>query len=341
MAGRRVLDGAWSVGQCAVAAGIAWTAARSAFDHPRPFFASAAAVVCLGLRPVQRLRRVLELAVGVTVGVAVGQALVSLVGQGAWQITLVIAVAMLVALAVDGGPMVTAQAGLQAVFVVAFPAIPGQDLARWEDAMVGGVTALVVAALLPADPWRPALRARRSVLTEVGAALRQCADAVRRADPATAAFALAAMRGTQAGMTAWSDAVTSGLEVRRLTPLRRRSRAHWDDEARLAASADRAVRNLRVLVRRVLFALGSADPLPPSLPELLDDLAALGDRLGEEPESVVGELVDYAVRLDPDALGVSGLSETVVVAQLRSALVDLLEGLGVDPDRARATLPAA
>jgi hypothetical protein len=50
-------------------------------------------------------------------------------------------------------------------------------------------------------------------------------------------------------------------------------------------------------------------------------------------------LIDLAGRLDPAALGVSSLSGQVVVAQLRVALIDLLEGIGLDHDRAREALP--
>ncbi|MDP9436442.1 MAG: FUSC family protein, partial [Actinomycetota bacterium] len=134
----RVRDSTWSVGQCALAAGVAWYAATTLLGHPRPFLACVAAVVCLGVRAGQRLRRVGELAVGVTVGVAVGDLLVGQIGTGVWQISLVVGVALLLAVALDGGPLIVAQAGLQAVFVLALPREPGGDLARWEDALVGG-----------------------------------------------------------------------------------------------------------------------------------------------------------------------------------------------------------
>jgi uncharacterized membrane protein YgaE (UPF0421/DUF939 family) len=335
----RVREGSWAVGQCAVGAGLAWAAASFLLGHDRPFFASVAAVVCLGLRAAQRLRRVLELAVGVTVGVAVGEALVGVIGTGAWQIALVVAIALVLALALDGGTLVTAQAGLQAVFVVALPRVPGNEFARWQDAMVGGVTALVVAALLPADPWRAAQRAKRALLRELSTALRECADGVRRDDPTLAAFALSHIRATQQGLTDWADAVRSGYDITQLSPLHRRgSRAVWERERDQASALDRATRNLRVLVRRVLFTIGT-DPLPPTLPALLDELADVLEQIDAEPDAALGPLTALAGRLDPTALQAVGLDGAVVTGQLRSAVVDLLEGLGVHPDRARAALP--
>ncbi|MCW2778339.1 MAG: hypothetical protein JWN17_2064, partial [Frankiales bacterium] len=145
-AGQRLRTSAWSVAQCGVAAGLAWALAHALLGHQRPYFGCVAAVVCLGVRAAQRLRRVAELAVGVTVGVAVGDALVEVLGAGAWQIGLVVTVALLLAVALDGGPLLVAQAGLQAVFVVALPRTPGSGFARWQDALVGGATALLVAA---------------------------------------------------------------------------------------------------------------------------------------------------------------------------------------------------
>ncbi|HWG92668.1 MAG TPA: FUSC family protein [Mycobacteriales bacterium] len=336
---KRVRDGAWSVVQCALGASLAWLAATTLLGHERPFFACVAAVVCLGVRAAQRLRRVLELAVGVTVGVAVGEALVGLIGTGAWQVGLVVGLALALALALDGGTLVTAQAGLQAVFVVALPRVPGGDVARWQDAMVGGLTALLVAALLPADPWRDARRRGAAVLAELAAVLREAAGAARREDAASAAFALSRARATQPRLDAWSEALRTGHDITQLTPLRRDA-GTWRRSGELAAGVDRATRNLRVLVRRVLFALGEGEPLPDRLAGDLEELAAALDVLAADLEArqeACARLTALAGRLSLDpAAGVSG---TVVVAQLRSAVVDLLEGLGVEPRAARAALP--
>ena len=57
----------WQVGQCAVAAGVAWYVAADVFGHDSPFFAPIAAVVSLGTSYGQRLRRVGEVTLGVAV----------------------------------------------------------------------------------------------------------------------------------------------------------------------------------------------------------------------------------------------------------------------------------
>lgn len=338
----RVRSGSWAVLQCSIGASTAWLLATGLLGHDRPFFACVAVVLCLGVRAAQRLRRVAELAVGVTLGVAVGDALVRLIGQGAWQIGVVVGIALILGLAIDGGGLVTVQAGLQAVFVVALPQVPGSEVARWQDAMIGGLTALAVAALLPASPWRPANRAGAEALRELAAVLRECATAVRESDTASAAFALTRARATQPVLDRWAEALDTGHDISRLSPLRRDPGHVWEAQTRLATGVDRSSRNLRVLVRRVLFALGQADPLPPPLAGLLEQLAevldGLGERVGADQAQTLSELTALAALLDPDVLH-GGLSASVVVGQLRAAVVDLLEAVGVSPDRARAAMP--
>ncbi len=337
---QRVESSAWSVAQCAIASAAAWQLATVLLGHARPFFACVAAVVCLGVRAAQRLRRVAELAVGVTVGVAVGDALVGVLGTGAWQIGLVVGIALLLAVALDGGPLLVAQAGLQAVFVIALPRTPGSGLARWQDALLGGALALVVAALLPADPWRRARRQAEGVLLDLARVLSLDADALRRADPVLAADALGEARATGTGLAAWADAVVTGRDISRLSPLRRDPGGRtWRAQTVLHAGVDRATRNLRVLVRRVLFSMETGDPLPAALPDLLDHLAEVLVLLAERDPSAHASLGLLGRELDPRRLHAETLSGQVVVAQLRSAVVDLLVGTGASVQQARAALP--
>jgi uncharacterized membrane protein YgaE (UPF0421/DUF939 family) len=62
-----------------------------------------AAVVCLGLTRGQRLRRPIELTVGVGLGVGVGDLLISAICAAPWQIALVVALPMSVAVLPDRG----------------------------------------------------------------------------------------------------------------------------------------------------------------------------------------------------------------------------------------------
>ncbi|MCU1595923.1 MAG: putative integral rane protein, partial [Frankiales bacterium] len=120
----RLRSGAWPAAQCGLAAFLAWEVSTRALGHTRPYFAAVAAVVSLGLQAASRLRRTAELAIGVSAGVLVGDLLVGVIGQGAWQIGVVVTIALLLAVALGGTGLAITQAGLQAVFVVALPRTP-------------------------------------------------------------------------------------------------------------------------------------------------------------------------------------------------------------------------
>jgi hypothetical protein len=331
----RVLGGAWASAQCALAAFLAWELSTRVLGHPKPYFAAVAAVVSLGLRSDARIRRTGELAVGVSAGILVGDLLVSVLGQGAWQIGVVVFAALLIAIAVGGTGLAITQAGLQGVFVVALPRTPHSALHRWQDALVGGALALVVAALLPADPWKRAKRLRAEYLHELAHVLRDTATGTRNVASGEAAEALGRGRALDSLLLLWKDALTAGRETSRISPLRRDRGDFWPQSATLHGGLTRATRNLRVMVRRVVVALEMTQPLPLGLPELLEELANALDAADPVPQ-----LLALAVKLDPVPLAATTLSAQVVVGQLRVAMVDLLEGFGVSRDRARGALPA-
>ena len=68
-------------------------------------------------------------------------------------------------------------------------------------------------------------------------------------------------------------------------------------------------------------------------------IGALRDPDGEGGRRLVAALTGVAALLDPQVVEGRGLSATVVVAQLRSAAVDLFAIVGVDSTDAQALLP--
>jgi len=112
-------------------------------------------VICVGLAVDQRrLRRAMELIVGVSLGVGVGDVLISIIGTGAWQIALLVALAMSIAVLLDGGAIITLQAAVSTILVATLY-FPGETsgVTRMVDAALGGATALLVVALLPRTAW--------------------------------------------------------------------------------------------------------------------------------------------------------------------------------------------
>ena len=287
-----------------------------------------------------------ELGVGVALGVLLGTALMLLIGRGPLQIAGIVVAAMSLARFLDGGNLIVNQAALQAVFIVAYP--PSQNgggSGRWLDAMTGVVVALAIAAVLPNDPRRDVRARGLSYSGQLADLLEDAAQAVRDHDAGAAARVLQRARDTQPRLDGWAAAVSAGQEVHRLSPLRRRGRQELVDHQELQAGMDRATRNVRVALRRVVTALQYEEQLPVSLAGAMDSLAAAirstgqGAYEGETvPPSVAG-LKELAVTLGPHTLGAESLSATVVVAQLRSTVVDLLQAQGVEAEEAHRLLP--
>jgi uncharacterized membrane protein YgaE (UPF0421/DUF939 family) len=351
---RRLSDGRvrvrvswWGVVQCAVGGALAWRVAEQLLHHQAPFFASVAAIIGLGVSYAHRLRRVLEIAVGVAIGVGLGDVLVRIIGRGGWQLGLVVLIAMTAVLLIDDSPLLVNQAALQAVFVIALPPPVGGYVGRWEDAAIGGAVALAVAFVAPANAL-PALRdAATGVTTTIARALRQSAEAARAGDAEDAYQALELARSTDGILPAWRAALEAAEEVRLLSPLRRGAARETRAHRRALEPVDHAIRNLRVALRRMVVVVEQGASSGDGLPDALDQVAgvlftvpgALRDPDGEGGRRLRTALDAVAPRLDPAALAGRDLSGTVVVAQLRSAVVDLYEIAHVERSGATAMLP--
>ncbi|GLY27138.1 FUSC family protein [Kineosporia sp. NBRC 101731] len=341
----RIRTNAFAIFQCGIGAALAWIIAENLLGHPRPFFAPVAAVVCLGLSNTQRLRRMVELALGVTIGVGIAELLVTQIGNGWWQITLVVLISMSIAQLLGGGALMTTQSAVQSIFLAALPQTPGGGLYRWEDALIGGTTALLIVAFLPADPGRFVRKEAQDLIRELAAISSESAAVLRSGDAARADAVLDRARRTQDDIQAWTDALRGGEEISRISPLRRRHQPELLRYRRGLTGLDRATRNMRVAVRRIAAALDTGTEMPMALADIFDHLAEilhlLEGEVGTAQERLVSTtaLATLAARLDPEQLGAQSLSANVVVGQIRSVVVDLLGATGMDEHQARTLLP--
>jgi uncharacterized membrane protein YgaE (UPF0421/DUF939 family) len=333
------------VAQTALAATIAWVVARDLIGHQRPFFAPVAATISLGVTLGQRGRRTVEMVVGVSLGVLVGDLLTAAIGHGTWQIGLFVALAMSAAILVGGGPLLVGQAAASAVLVAALaPPGHGIDLSRAIDALVGGAIGVGVSLLLPVDPIARARTAAEPVMHDLRAVLEDVAAALAARDRLAAETALLRARGLDEQAARLHDAVASGVELARMAPPRRGARAALAQYAGAADQLELAVRNTRVLARGAMRALELDDHVPAELGDALHDLAAavrsLGRELGGEP--AMDEARAAATRAAGRATLVldrtGNLSVSVLVGQVRSTAVDLLRGTGLTREEARTAV---
>lgn len=340
---RRVRSKAWMIGQCAVAAGVAWVLARELLDHPTPFFAPVAAFLCLGTSYGQRLRRVGEVTVGVAVGVAVADVFTHALGRGSWQIVVVVAVAMAAAMLLDAGQLFVSQAAVQAIVVTTLLPL-GEGPGRVLDAFVGGAVALVAASVVPGAPLRRPREQAARVTRELTRILREGRRNASSADEAAATHTLDRARETEAALNDLRAAADEGLEVVRSSPFRRRAAPQVRSIAEVVDPLDRALRNTRVLIRRIVVSARLDETMPPDYLELLDAIADATEQIADEfaadraPERVQPVLVEIARRTARASEPLT-LSAAVVLGQMRSLVVDLLELSGLDYAGAVSLVP--
>jgi uncharacterized membrane protein YgaE (UPF0421/DUF939 family) len=334
---------AWrSVLQAGVAAGVAWVIATEVFGHENPFFAPVSAIITLGLTVSERGRRAVEVAIGVALGIAVGDLLVLGIGVGAAQLSLVVMLATALAIFLGSGQMLATQAAVSAALVATLqPPTDGVTFARFLDALAGGTVALVVNALvLPADPVAMVRGALRPLAAELAATLDDVARAILERDRDQAERALLRARGIDELSSRLVDAVEVSRETMRYAPPRRRWRSRVERYADAATHSDLAVRNIRVLARGTIRAVRLDENVPPEVADAVRDLAAavraFPDAI-DHPERV-DRVRASALRAAATATRVldetGNLSVSVIVGQVRSTATDLLAGTGLGADRA-------
>ncbi|MFF3221838.1 aromatic acid exporter family protein [Nocardia suismassiliense] len=336
--------------QCALGAALAWFIARDLVGHAQPFFAPTAAVVSIGISFGARLRRSVELVVGVAVGIGIGDLFITNAGTGVWQIALVVAVAMAAAVFLDGGSIITMQAAGSAVLVATLlPPSAGGGFSRMIDALVGGLVGVVVVASIPLHPVRRAREQAAEILAVMSKSLTEGADGLLEQNPDKVRSALAAVRATQPQLDTLRATLEGGKEISRISPLYWNSRARLERIKATADPLDNAVRNTRVLLRRSLTLVQDDEILDP---RLIDEVERLGQAIdvvrrmmladpGEQPDQAEAARVLRTVAKEarPELVEGAGLSAHVVFAQVRSIVVDLMQVCGMKRISAIALLP--
>jgi len=316
--------------------------------HPAPVFASIAAVVSLGTSYGQRLRRVAEVTLGVAMGVLLGDILVEVLGSGAWQITLIVGLAMSAGLLLDAGAIFVNQAAVQSVFVAALLPSPGAALTRWTDALIGGAVALVAATAVPAAPLRRPRERAAVVIRKIAHLLRAAGDVMIEADAIHAMSVLAEARSTDGLIRELQAAADEGMAVVASSPFRVRHKPSVRQMAEIVEPLDRALRSTRVLVRQVAVAAYRGRPVPASYATLAFDLAEATDLLADDlvkarNTSELAEAARPALLAMGEASSMLERSEVMtaegILLQLRSVIVDLLQLTGMGQFEATDALP--
>ncbi|MDH6464564.1 uncharacterized membrane protein YgaE (UPF0421/DUF939 family) [Micromonospora sp. A200] len=328
--------------QAGVAAALAWVVSHEFLNNPQPVFAPISAVGTLAASVGQRLRRTVELIIGVAVGVFLGDVLIYFLGTGGWQLGLVVTSAILLTIFFGASVAIVIQAAATAVLIVTLsPSTQDLEIPRFIDAFIGGGIALLVTAiLLPLNPLRVINRAARPALDLLAAQLDITAEALRNRDRGSAQRALERLRENKEELANFSEAIEGAKETSTLSPARWHRRSELTHYAEAADPIDRAMRNSGTLIRRAVTMIEDEEPVPDPLPDAVAHLAEVVRLLrhefavGEEPEKARERslrAVSEAGRAYAEGVGFSG---SVVVAQVRTTASDLLVASGIDQEEA-------
>ncbi|WP_433118390.1 FUSC family protein [Micromonospora sp. CA-246542] len=345
--------------QAGIAAAIAWFVAYQFLDNPSPVLAPTTAVGIVAASMGSRLRRTIELLVGVTLGLAVGDVLMPFFGIGFWQTGVVVVLAIGVAILLKGGGSLLTQAGGTAVLIATLePPLRDLSVPRFVDAAVGGLVGLGVGLLLvPIHPQRTLLRLAEPVVGPAADIMRELAMALRKRDLAEAERSLRGLRELDPRLAALNDGLSAAQEVTRLAPLRWRERDSLDFYTTSIRHLERSLHGCRSLCRRLTTALKDGEPIPEEFPQAIDLLAdalptlrraiqaAAEPREAREKILAGVDLVGRAQGAVRDStrphihrLGYSGL---VAVGEFRAAAHDLLIASGIETERAAALVRQA
>ncbi|WP_083672726.1 FUSC family protein [Micromonospora sp. CB01531] len=346
----RLRRGWLPVVEATLAATVAWVLATRLVGHPQPFFAPAAALIVLGQARGQRLRRAVEVVLGVAAGVLVADLVVQALGPHAsWTVFTVILLTVALAVAVGASSVTVVQAAVSALYLVVV-APPTETLVpfRFVDALIGGGVAIVASLLIDARrPLAPLVAEFRHTFEELAGVLDEIATALDRTDAEAALAALERARHADAGVERLRGAVQAAGEALWLHVRRRQHLGRLRSVESSIRQIDYAVRNVRVLARAAVTLTRGPAPVPPELGAAVrtlagavrsagDALAAdltgqdeIADRHAERADVAALEAVRAAGRLFTPG---QTLPLAMIIGQVRATAIDLLRGVGADDD---------
>lgn len=339
--------------QIGLAAGLAYFLARDVAGHPRPFFAPISVVIIIGMTGGDRVSKSVDMALGCILGVLVGDLIFYRLGEGGWQIAVIVAGSLLIASFLSSSILVNNQAAIGAILIATImpPDAEVTGIDRTVDAIIGCLVALATIALIPQAPMQSARAEVSKVLGIMSSVLDDVSDGLRDNDSASIDEALDLIRGTQTGIDDLAAAIKAGQETSRVSPFLWGTRRYINSLARVIPPVDNAVRTTRVLARRAGVLADDNDSATPAQIQLLDTLSQVCLELSEVYDvnsrvaqatvipQCVNELRQAAQEAGMDVIPDNGvLSAYAILAQTRSLIVDLLMVCGMSHESALAAL---
>ncbi len=325
----------------AVSTSASFAIATYIFGHEQAFFAPVAAVIVLLAGVGLRQRMLFELILGVSVGVLVGELLILGIGRGVWQLALIVVITTITASFVGlKGVALTQAANSGVLLATVIPVVGAANPAvtRFIDALVGGLCAVAMILLLPRNPTRDIALEVRPLLADLHKVLQDVGRAMRTSDPALAHASLTRARGLQTQINTAMNTAANVREVAVMSPVRWRQRTEVERYSGMLSDVDNAIRDARVLARRVstMMRLGEqpGDELTSAVEQLAHGIGLFQDGLANPAhQDAAEEALIESVRMAMEALtGDMTLNRAAVAAQIRSLAADMLFASGMTRD---------
>ncbi|MCW2784343.1 MAG: hypothetical protein JWP74_860 [Marmoricola sp.] len=251
---------------------------------------------------------------------------------------------MTAALLLDAGQIFVTQAAVQAIVVSTLIPDPGQAFLRWSDALIGGVVALVAATVVPRAPLRRPREQVAVVVGKISALLRASAMRIEDRDVQLAMATLTDARMTDTLIAELRAASDEGLSVLASSPFRWRHKDGVRRMAEMVEPLDFALRNTRVVARRVAVACYRDEAIPLGYATFLRSLAGVADQMAAElkADRMASTAREPLIALAEESSMLERtpvLSAEVVLASVRSLIADLLAVSGMDPLAATDAIP--
>lgn len=338
-----------------VVSGIgAYAFAQHILGHYEPIFAATAAIVSLGyVRGATHSRRMLEVTIGVTLGVFIGDMLMMALGRGLWQAGLVMLISILLARFLDNGIIFTIQMGLQSCLVVLMHPSPDGPFARSIDAIVGGSFAFLLMFIFPRDPRVAPRKNATALLRSYSKVLQHASQAMHDYNYEQAHQSLLEARKLQPLYNAAEGDLVTARGMAKLSMLGKRHSSELEIFAQTLSGIDLAIRNTRMFnrrlastIRHVVISPSAVDSIAQTLKQLAQAVDLLADAVNTTDPAIGRskrteahhKLKLVAENLDPALMGVRTLEGESLVLVLRPLVVDLLEATGLQHDDAVALL---
>lgn len=336
--------------QCSIAAGLAWYIATRFNTLHNPFFAPIAAIICLGINLEQRQKRSIQVIFGVCIGIVFGSLLVDYLGNGWWQLIVIVSITMLMAVILNSSMLTAMQSGTTAI-IVSTLVISGQGtpVDRLIDTIIGALVGTIVAIIIPTHPLLRSREKAAKLLILTRTIVGNVGIGLTNQDQEFLQSTLDQARTTQALVNKMLDEIKAGKEISKYSPYFYKYKKRLTKHADTTQSIDNAVRNTRVLARTALVAVSEHTCIDPNLPNLVQDLlpgfAIVVKYVQADPDQypdaveTVRVLRKVTNKVSQHTPQHGGLYTAVMYSQLRSILTDLFQIAGLSLIEAEELVP--